>query len=184
MVQSQKYPVTYLIIGTLTNVIFIVTGCVYLTQCPAGLFIPIYLIVAGLLNILRPTYDYERYSCADLILFLLKIPWTLAGLFLVTLVDTPDFHYQEVPQPDDTEEYFEYLYHRSGDDVNSNYCAKPVYVVARFVNAIQLIFLCVYIWFFILFLSYKPWRIPSPNVQKRNTQPLKPDQPFVTADDE
>lgn len=127
------------LIGVLTNLVLLTIGVTYWSDCPAEHMLPIYLIVAALLNLLLPPGVNRGQIYGDLgrpIFSLLKLAWTLAGrVWLRGLTSMND-----------------------DDPKNENYCYRPVYLTAQWLNSIAIGFVLYYGLLFILFLTYKPWQ--------------------------
>lgn len=142
------------LIGVLTNMVLITVGAMYFHDCPAQNLLPIYLIVSGILNLLLPPgasrKDELKGDLGRLFFSLLKIPWTIAG-----------YVWLSINQP---------INHQEPED--ENYCYQPVYLTALWLNRIAIFFIVFYTILFVMFLSYKPWKIVVNGRSKTNHPPL------------
>ena len=127
------------LIGVLTNIILIFVGFNYLMDCPAEILIPVYLMAAGILNLLLPPGANRNEMYRDpsrLFLGLAKAALTLTGYIWIA---SPVINHQ--------------------DPLSAGYCYRPLYLTALWLNRINLFFFAYYAIVLILFLTYKPWSI-------------------------
>ena len=153
----------YNLIGIFFNFALIVLGIVtiIMLSCPKSLFIPIYLIVAGVLNLLTPPGGDDDDELLTVLIRLLKVPLIIAGLVLIAQASAPDHIYR--PLPDDYDDGgYDYPEETKLLWYNINYCYKPVYTIAYLLNIVQMAFLCLNTVILLLFSTYRPWKMDTP----------------------